>query len=181
MRIKLVLSNSSQYECYAPITVKEVTILGRFSSSGPNHTEFFYATSNHSGGKAYVRYSSSNSTGHLKKPLIVVEGYDASLVAPNLAGDNYSYESFITSLNRVVDLGYDFNYQLDDIAGYDLVFIDYNYGTDYIERNASLFKDVLNWVNADKALGGSVQQNVVLGISMGGLVARYALADMTKK
>lgn len=44
-----------------------------------------------------------------------------------------------------------------------------------------MVQDVIAWVNTQKATNGSVEQNVVMGISMGGLVARYALADMTKK
>lgn len=179
IKLKIVMSNSNQYECYAPVTVANIPALERYSSSPPTPV-YFNATGNHSGGRAFVRYSSSNSTSYLKKPLIVVEGFDAAQIAPNLAGRNYTYSHFVEALSRVSDLGYDFNYQLDDIAGYDLVFIDYNYGTDDIVRNANLFKAVLNWVNADKALGGSTQQNVVLGISMGGLVARYGLAHMTK-
>ena len=96
-----------------------------------------------------------------------------------MAGTNYTYKNFVLNLDGSLP-AYDFNEQLDDVAGYDLVFIDYNNGTDDIVRNANLFKSVLAWVNSEKALGGSTQQNVVMGISMGGLVARYALADLTK-
>ncbi|KQM75240.1 hypothetical protein ASE74_20695 [Pedobacter sp. Leaf216] len=180
IKIKVVFSDNSSYECYSPITVKEVTSYERFNPDSYSTFETFYATANHSGGRTFVRYSSQNSTGHLRKPLIVAEGFDPSATAPTLGGANYTHTDFVKALTRVSDLGYDFNYQLDDVAGYDLVFIDYNNGTDDIVRNANLFKSVLSWVNADKALGGSTQQNVVMGVSMGGLVARYALADLTK-
>jgi len=60
------------------------------------------------------------------------------------------------------------------------VFIDYANGTDDIRRNAALFRDVVAWVNNEKAANGSTEQNVVLGISMGGLVARYGLAQMER-
>lgn len=179
IKLKIVMSNNSQYECYTPVTVANILAVERYAAAPPIPVPF-YATSNHSGGRIFVHLSSSNNTGHLKKPLIVVEGYDAAQIAPDLSGRNYSFSDFIEAVNKVSELGYDFNYQLDDIGGYDLVFMDYNYGTDYIERNANLFKAVINWVNADKALSGSTQKNVVLGISMGGLVARYGLAQMTK-
>jgi hypothetical protein len=181
IKLKMVMSNSSQYECYAPVTVADIPALYRYAPNSIDRLQVFTATGNHSGGRAFVHYSSTNNTGYIKKPLIIAEGFDAAQVAPNLVSNgNYSYTDFVRGLDGVSDLGYDFNAQLDDIGGYDLVFIDYNIGTDYIERNANLFKAVLNWVNADKALGGSTQQNVVMGISMGGLVARYALAQMTK-
>ena len=40
---------------------------------------------------------------------------------------------------------------------------------------------MIKWVNTQKANNGSTFQNVVLGQSMGGLVARYALKDMENK
>ncbi|VDH03263.1 PGAP1-like alpha/beta domain-containing protein [Bergeyella zoohelcum] len=48
-------------------------------------------------------------------------------------------------------------------------------GTDYIENNAELLKKAIRWVNQNKV---GNEKNVVLGQSMGGLVARYALKDM---
>jgi hypothetical protein len=69
-------------------------------------------------------------------------------------------------------------------AGYDIVYVDFNNGTDDIRRNAALLEEVIAWVNANKVPNDNnaniMEQNVVLGISMGGLVARYALAEMTK-
>jgi hypothetical protein len=41
-----------------------------------------------------------------------------------------------------------------------------------------MIEKVIKWVNEQKALAGSTEPNVVLGISMGGLVAKYALLDM---
>ncbi|WP_426326772.1 T9SS type A sorting domain-containing protein [Pedobacter sp. R-06] len=179
IKIKVILSDNSSYECYSPITVKEISALLRFNPDSPNVIETFYPTGNHSGGRVFVRYSSLNGSGHIKKPLIVAEGYDPSSTAPNLGGANFTYKNFVNQISTDA-LPYDLNGKLDDVAGYDLVFIDYNNGTDDIVRNANLFKDVLLWVNADKALGGSSEQNVVMGVSMGGLVARYGLADLTK-
>ena len=44
-----------------------------------------------------------------------------------------------------------------------------------MQRNAYLVEDVIKWVNSVKQ---GTQQNVVLGQSMGGVIARYALRDM---
>ncbi len=76
-------------------------------------------------------------------------------------------------------MGYNFNQQLDNVGNYDIVFLDYNNGSDDIVRNAALLQEVITLVNAEKPIN-STERNVVLGISMGGLVARYALAKMTK-
>lgn len=179
IKIKLSFTDSSSVQCYSFIEILEVQSGQARYSYQANDTIAFQPNSNQSGGKAYIKYSASNTTfpKKLKKPLVVVEGYDINSIAPMLKR-NFSLEDFIVMLNNIS--GYDLNYQLDNVAGYDLVFLDYNNGTDDIRRNAALVKEAINWVNGEKAAVGS-QPNVVLGISMGGLVARYALADMTKQ
>lgn len=179
-KIKMLLNNGDVYECYSEYYVGNIvsTATNRYPY-GYSAAEYFASTGSHSGGLALIRYSSKNTTGKLKKPLIVAEGFDAHSVAPNIVPANYSYYDFIQAINAPKEL-YDFSYYLDDVAGYDIVFVDYNKGTDDIKRNAALLEDIITWVNQQKALNGSTEQNVVMGLSMGGLVARYALADMTK-
>ncbi len=63
------------------------------------------------------------------------------------------------------------------IKQYDIIYVDWNNGVDYMQRNAYALEEVIKWVNAQKPVG-SIVQNVVLGQSMGGVIARYALADM---
>mgnify|MGYP001400448513 CR=1 FL=1 len=58
---------------------------------------------------------------------------------------------------------------------YDRIYVDWNQGTDYLERNAYLLEDIIKWVNENKT---GTAQNVVWGFSMGGVIARYALKDM---
>jgi hypothetical protein len=74
---------------------------------------------------------------------------------------------------------YDVMQFLDNAAGYDLVFVNYN-TLRSIEDNANMLRRVIEWINADKAVINSTEKNVVVGVSMGGLVARYCLANMTK-
>lgn len=113
--------------------------------------------------------------GHnqITKPLIVVEGFD-----PN---NSFNYLTLINTngpggLNRVINTttGLSLNQAIED-EDYDLIFVDYANGTDYIQRNALMVENVIEWVN-DLKVGN--EKNVVLGMSMGGLVARYALRNM---
>lgn len=66
-----------------------------------------------------------------------------------------------------------------DLAGvitdYDIIYINFKNGKDYMQRNAYLVQDIIKWVNSVKV---GTQPNVVLGQSMGGVIARYALRDM---
>lgn len=125
------------------------------------------------GGTAYVHLATNHT--QLTKPLIVAEGYDQHFIAPLIQKDNYSSTQFLDEIN--ITNGFNFRNALENIGSYDIVFIDYDNGTDDILANAGLFEAVLNRVNADKQ---GPEQNVVMGISMGGLIARYQLADMVK-
>jgi hypothetical protein len=61
---------------------------------------------------------------------------------------------------------------------YDLVYIDLANGSDWIQRNAFVVEEVIKKVNEMKAAAGSTEQNVIIGVSMGGVVGKYALTDM---
>lgn len=146
---------------------------------------YFAPTANHSGGWAYLVYGGL-SRRQLTKPLIVAEGYDPSRIAPDVQR-NYNVRDFLRNINVFNNQNgfFDFRTSLGNDAAttgaYDVVFIDYNNGTDDIRRNAALFQQVVQYVNANKQGGtSSGQKNVVLGISMGGLVARYGLAQLEK-
>ncbi len=113
----------------------------------------------------------------------MVEGYDIHDIAPGIKEENYNVNTLIKDWNDLNQrTNYDLNGQLDDEAGYDLIFVDY-YTMDPIPGNAENLEEIINWVNAKKVLNavGQLEQNVVMGISMGGLVSRYCLASMTKR
>lgn len=112
------------------------------------------------------------------KPLIVVEGFDPD--------NRFNYANLITSL-RAGGLGVDLDpnpttftslNQAIENEGFDLIFIDFANSTDYIQRNALMVEEVIRRVNALKV---GDEKNVVLGMSMGGLVARYALRHMEQE
>lgn len=179
--IKAQLSDNSVLQCYNDYyALVSSSGTARYQTAQTTIPAWGFVNVN-SGATVWVNYSSLNRTNTLRKPLIVVEGYDVSNVAPSLQA-NYWIGDFISSINNAS--GYDFNDELDNIAGYDLVFIDFNNGTDDIINNAAIVQEVINRVNNNKVndtrFGNIRQQNVVMGLSMGGLCARYALASMTK-
>ena len=115
--------------------------------------------------------------GHtqLTKPLIVIEGFDPQ--------NSFDYFDLVNdfdrgpgTLNIIIDetTGLTLNQAIED-EDYDLVFIDFVNSTDFIQRNALMVEEVIRWVNNQKV--GS-EKNAVLGMSMGGLVGRYALRHM---
>ncbi len=146
-----------------------------FDQNGLDNPAYTIQTGNNQFSKVYIRYSAKRPAGPLHnkivKPFIVVEGYDIHDVAPDLAKENYDVNKLIKEWDKLTTppSSYDLNANLDDIAGYDLIFVDY-YTMDAIPNNARMFENVLNWVNANKVnnAAGVREQNVVMGISMGG-------------
>ncbi|MCE2504493.1 MAG: T9SS type A sorting domain-containing protein [Chlorobi bacterium] len=143
-----------------PEEVKGPTLQSSHSNS-PDVT--FNVTADHSynnvkgKGNVSIWYGCNHTA--LERPFVLVPGFDfIDIRSPN---DIYThYRSFFDSLRD---------------NGYDIVIIDYEKGGDYIQRNAFLFEKMINDINSLKT---GNEQLVIMGESMGGLVARYALADM---
>ena len=66
---------------------------------------------------------------------------------------------------------------------YDFMFIDFSNGSDYIQRNSLLLQELIRRINQEKVANaqGKRYKNVVIGASMGGLLARHALTSMEKR
>ncbi|WP_179351533.1 T9SS type A sorting domain-containing protein [Winogradskyella vidalii] len=136
-------------------------------------------TTNHPGEGEYQTFLSPDNI--LDKPIIVVDGLDIGDVR-NIDGI-YSLLDFASASGseNLAD-------QLRD-EGFDIVILNFptytrttdnvtiDGGSDFIERNAMILVELLDIINAEKATN-SPDQNVIIGPSMGGLIARYALNYM---
>jgi hypothetical protein len=116
----------------------------------------------------YIRGNNCRIT----RPLIVAEGFDAGIFGRENPFGEASYENF----ERNVRASFNLERELDD---YDIIYVNWNNGKDFLQRNALLLEDIIQWVNEVKEPGAA--QNVVLGQSMGGVISRYALADMEQR
>ena len=128
----------------------------------------------HALGTVTVQYASGHTS--LVNPLIIVEGFDpGTYTMPESITGELTFAGFLrkfSSPSGKLNGSAITNLLLNN---YDLVYIDYLNGVADIRQNALLVKSVIRWVNANKT---SSNQNVVLGMSMGGLCARYALKKM---
>lgn len=95
------------------------------------------------------------------KPVIVVEGFDpdGELTIEEME-NRFKQRNFVATMR-----GY----------GYDFVFVDFTANTTYIENNAKVLEEAINWVNQHKT---GNYKSTVIGFSMGGLIARWCLKDM---
>ncbi|WP_422355362.1 T9SS type A sorting domain-containing protein [Roseivirga pacifica] len=128
-----------------------------------------------------IRYGQGHCNNEIINPLIIVEGFDTDFefnIFSTLFSDplepqslDVEIDSNGTPLSSAIGDG-------TDLSTYDIIYVDLLNPTTYIEANAYMLQEVIHWVNAQKSASGSTSDNVVLGISMGGLISRYALADM---
>jgi hypothetical protein len=127
-----------------------------------------------------VDYANSDLKFH--KPLIVAEGFDPGyLLEPELQFGETNFRTFIEQVLR-----FDASAQLRDLLQssnqqYDIVYVDWKKGADYLQRNAYLLERVIQWVDSVKAVDNCTEPNVVLGQGMGGVISRWALRDMENR
>jgi len=129
-------------------------------------------------GQGWITVDYANSDYKLRKPLIVVEGFDPGyLIQPEDLYGITNYYTFIASVSFAPDL---YNLLHSSTAQeYDIIYVDWKKGADYLQRNGLLLERVIRWVNEKKAADVvSTEPNVVLGQSMGGVISRWALKDM---
>lgn len=107
--------------------------------------------------KSYLPYSND---GVLDKPIIFVEGYDPK----NENGyDKYYYDKGLKDLV---------------LSGRDLFIIKFQENAESMDSNAQILENIILEINAAKK--GNIPA-VVIGYSMGGIIARKALKDMEVK
>jgi len=176
------LSNGQYKYCRQKVKVTHIdpTAQARNPACGTPETVAITATKAYQGvfGSAtlQIAYGSNNCT--LQNPLIVAEGLDTGLYAQAGSIGDSDYNSFRFSVLESQSIELQNLITNNTSEDYDIVYVNWDNGTDYIQRNAYVLEAVIAWVNQQKADAGSTAQNVVLGQSMGGLVARYALKDM---
>lgn len=137
--------------------------------------------------KARVTIDYANFDGKVRKPIIVFEGFDPGYYSdPDKKEGRKGIQEFLDDIN---DDGTVSNTLLQNLLQgdalsslsqeYDLVWVDWENGTDFLQRNALVAEEVIRWVNTNKILvGGVMQPNVVMGKSMGSIIARMALRRM---
>ena len=110
-------------------------------------------------GEAYVYLSDAHTT--LANPVVVVEGFDFD--------NDINWEELYALLNQQ---GLAESLRAD---GFDAVVLNFADATDYIQKNSFVVVALIDQVNAAIGTCGNL---AVVGASMGGVAARYALAYM---
>lgn len=174
-----ILTNGQYKYCRQKVKVNlaDAGLLARNPACGAPQVININATKAYQGvfGSATIQIVRGGACNELRNPLIVAEGLDTGLLAQGGSIGDSDINSFLFSVDNSASLELQ-NFITNNTAiDYDIIYVNWNNGTDFIQRNAFVLEAVIAWVNANKT--GS-NKNVVLGQSMGGLIARYALRDM---
>ncbi len=175
LKVKFVYSGGPTLYSHSKLYVDymDAAAAARFDGAGLLFNREPITGANYLGEAAIGEVTVELASGHtaITKPLIVVEGFDPF--------DGFDYFNLINTTNpgsiNIPITGYPTLNEAIEAKGYDLVFVNFRNSTDFIQRNAFMVEAVIEWVNDNKT---GNEQNVVLGMSMGGLVARYALRHM---
>jgi Secretion system C-terminal sorting domain len=129
----------------------------------------------------YGVWYSCESNGCIRKPLIVVEGFDPTNKRnlTNLSSLNCSGVGDVNDLN-LYDLLNAEGGMADKFinSGYDIIILNYADGKRSIQDKAAVVKALIEELKIKVDACGSNEEFVIMGPSEGGLVARYALAEM---
>lgn len=177
IKVKVVLDGNEQL--YAKSTVRvidESSFTGGNNNTDPFSWDVQTFTSEIESDGVYptatisIRYA--NGSSFSKQPLIVAEGFEpiSDPLGLFLDEDNkrgHGFNNIQTFYNKVMNFS--------GIGEYDIIYVDWFNSTCSIQSNADILKQVINWVNDNKPAG---QRNILIGQSMGGLIARFALRKM---
>lgn len=128
------------------------------------------------GGSVYPRLSEDQI---FDKPIVVIEGFDFG-IGGNLEEHrhgNFGWKSIFACDIENFPGTYGYPILIDSLytLGYDIVFIDFQNGTQSIERKSGLVQKTIDLCNTYKTGDKSL---IIVGASMGGIVARHALCSM---
>jgi pimeloyl-ACP methyl ester carboxylesterase len=179
IKFEVKLTNGQTYQLTSEINIKlksgEVSLRGNNQVNDITSTLAYqgYSESQPHEGKGEYQIFLDTQDGVLDKPIFLLDGFDP--------GDGRTIEDLYNIL------GYQGGNLIDDFRaqGYDVVLLNFpvynrgndiiDGGTDYIQRNAYVFIELINLINQQKQ---GTHPNIVIGPSMGGLISRYALRYM---
>lgn len=163
VKIRLTDRNRNVY-----FTNTTITIAAKSSSLTRSGVSSYLCSGSYKGittsADVTVVYSSNNNSGKLKKPFVFVEGFDPRDFNPNGRGSMYD------------TLIYNKWYNFINHNDYDFVYVDWREPGEYIQANAYTLIEVLKKIK--EMSDERAQPTLLVGHSMGGLVARYALKTM---
>lgn len=116
----------------------------------------------------------SQNSQQIRKPVLIIEGFDPQNTRWLRCED--MNDNAVSTANHLYHTANQKN--LADslrLHGYDIIILNFKDGTGDLVENALVAVDAIEWINANKVTDNEL---VIIGPSMGGVIARFALAYM---
>lgn len=184
LKMRVRLANGSYLYSHSLVKVITDNVITRTEATKfqPDRCVDITASLPYNSEKAAGRISYLYSTGNpgkLTKPFIVVEGFDPLEFVddenPYMGDVNFGNTNLHTFVSGLSQRYTAFNKLRSE---YDIIYIDLFDSKLSIQANARLFESAIELINQEKASCGCTEKNIVMGQSMGGLIARYGLKEM---
>lgn len=129
----------------------------------------------------YTVYYGCGQEG-LNKPFIMVAGWGPYVSNPGLGPIINSFQGWPTAEPQLYEQWNQANVitELRE-AGFDVIIVRFTPPNASIRSNVDKLKLLINWVNEQKELVGSNEENIVLGYSAGAMCVRLTLQEMEKE
>lgn len=169
LKLRMTLDDGTVLYAHSQIFAEEVTMHPLSNEIPPDFEKLF--TESTAGGTISASASVKYASGHTKlvNPFIVVEGFDP-VEFGEMDKSSVYYRKGSTTLDRLLS-----KLAPEIKKRYDIVYVDWYNSEADIRDNAKLLIKVISWINSQNPNGNG---NVIMGQSMGGLIARYALCKM---
>ncbi len=175
LKLRVTYTDSSVYHAKAQIDLVDKSGgQPKYNSTRDETVYIPHPTIANHGVELAIAYGCGNN--ELRKPFIFVEGFNPEL----FGNDNYEedfFDDFNDYQNDWTPPGFPILSELDE-NGYDVVYVDFDRGDGSLIENAKALQAAINWINEEKAANCSTSDNILVGYSMGGVVARLALTYM---
>lgn len=179
LKFKAISANGDVYESHSVLVIRELNMITT-ATDNPDKTEEFITSNTYTGTTVGAQISTYYRTGNnkLTRPFVVVEGFDpwqlleafkdfTSMVTCDGILGNTNHKNFKY-----------YNWNEFQQSNYDLIYIDWFNSTADIRDNAYLLINILSDIETQKYMDDCEERTILMGQSMGGLVARYALNIM---
>lgn len=194
LKLKAIMADNSVYEGHSNIYI---TPSDSQTTSGTDQSwEWRWSYSNvetcgETVSATVTCKTAASHNGKLVKPIIYVEGFDDAMLATYQRLSKFRIDTASTYhyLYDVINKNWQDAENFDQFISeawdgstlepyYDVIYVDWGNPRAKIQANAKLLEIIITDINGKKAEDGCSESNVIIGHSMGGLIARYALVDM---
>lgn len=181
LRLKLHMPNGEELIAHSTLIVSTVNISpctedeNQMAPDGTITRNYNY---NGETVSAKMTYHIASDDNQIRRPFIVVEGFDPWIIEAAFTGADTSGDVVDGDTNYYTFSSNALVYYPHIKDSCDVFYIDWHNSLADIKANSALLRIFIDEINAMKAESGSNEGNIILGQSMGGLVVRHALRSM---